>query len=161
MDINSVKRDPTVIEEGTWVDDIPECGDLRLKVRGLNSRRVLSVRARKERSVPKEERDKRGQIKQETAERILSELLHEEILLDWDNITENGEPLLYNLELAAKWCTDENYRGFADAVTWCAQVVDKGYQETKEDLAKNLPSTSSGESDMEEAPTPSGKDTKK
>lgn len=67
MDLKSRKIDPVRQEQGAWVDKIPEWGDLRLKVRGINNsdyqilqESLISERPRLDRlrgSIPKEERE--------------------------------------------------------------------------------------------------------
>lgn len=54
MDIKSLKRDVAASTEGAWVGEIPEMGDLRLRVRGENSPKVAALQARKMRAVPKD-----------------------------------------------------------------------------------------------------------
>ena len=38
MELGEQRVDPKLREEGAWVSDIPEMGDLRLKVRGANNK---------------------------------------------------------------------------------------------------------------------------
>lgn len=130
MDIASLSKDPSALERGVWVDDLPGMGDLRVKVRGLQSDRYLAGRARKERNVPREDKERDGRLKPPAAMRIYLELLFEVILLDWDNLTNNGKPVSYDEKLAKDLCTNPAYRDFQDAVTYAANVVDNGYVDT-------------------------------
>ncbi len=149
MEIKHLTRDPNIVEDGQWIDNIPNFGDARLKVRGLSSKIVLAARAKKERGVPLDGRQADGQLTPEATELIFSDVLHEAVLLDWKNFTDANKALLYSADTAKQWCTDPNFRPFADAVTWAAQVVDRGWQDTKVGLEKNssssLPGKSSGE----------------
>jgi hypothetical protein len=137
MDITSFKRDAAGIDAGQWVGDIPNTGDLRLRVRGFTSPTVVAVRSRKERAVERKDRRRDGGLKPEAAMRVLSETLCEVVLLDWDGITDGGKPVPYSKDLAKKWLSDPNMQPFADAVSWAAMVVDNGEAAKAEEIAGN------------------------
>lgn len=149
MEIKSFKRDSQTIETGMWVDEIPGMKDLRLKVRGLSTPEVASARARKEMAEPRDSRNKSGQLKTDIAMRLFGEVLAEVVLLDWDNVTENGKPLKYDLETAKKWCTEPDFMPFADAVTWAAGRVDQHVDDASETLVGNSNGSSSGKSNTD------------
>lgn len=146
MDIQSLKRDSSAAQAGQWVDDIPGMGDLRLRVRGLTSPTVIALRSRKERRVPRDQRERDGQIKPAVATAIFGEVLHEAVLLEWDGLTDGGKPFPFDADLAKQWLTDPDYAYFADAVTWAAQIVDRGRGGDQEYLEKNSKRSSSGKS---------------
>lgn len=137
MDFNALKRDSAAIAAGVWVSDIPEMGDLRLKVRGLSSPVATALRQRKERAAPKTDRDRAGRLKPEASVRVTAEVLLEVVLIDWDGLTDNGKPVPYSREVAEKLLTDPDFLPFADAVAWAATVVDRGEAEKAEDAAGN------------------------
>lgn len=137
MDIQSLKKDSAAIAEGQWIGEIPNMGDLRLRVRGASSPRVVAVRARKQRAVPRNERLRDGSLTVETTIRIETEVLHEAVLLDWDGLTDSGKPVKYDATLAETWLTNPDYRDFADAVVWASQVADRGVEDDKSKSAKN------------------------
>lgn len=148
MKINKLKRDPQIVEEGRWIKDIPEFGNLRLKVRGLQSIAVINHRAALERAVPRSERRADGSLPPEVGERILGQTLHEVVLLDWDNLEDDDDkPIKYDKATAELYCTDPWYRNFGDAVVWAAQAVDRGFQDEKKDLGKNSKRSSDGKPD--------------
>lgn len=149
MEIKSLKRDSANAEAGQWVSDIPGMGDVRLKVRGFYSPTVIAIRSRKERAVPRDDRERDGSLKPSVAMRIMGETMHEAVLLDWDGFTNEGEPLAFDRALAKDWLTDPDFSAFADAVAWAAQVVDKGLTEDKEARGKPSPKSSSGSSNGE------------
>jgi hypothetical protein len=137
MDIKSLKRDVAASTEGAWVGEIPEMGDLRLRVRGWNSPIVSNLHSQKTLAVPRDKRRMNGApIPSETA-RIVSEVLHEVVLLDWDGLTNDGKPVKFNADLALKWLTDPDYHEFADAVFLASQVVAKGNAQRTDDIAGN------------------------
>lgn len=143
MDLKSLTRDRGEVNAGIWIKDIPNLDDIELKVRGLTSDEALLFKAEKERSAPRSDRLKDGNLKPEASFRIFSQMLAEVILIDWKGIEENGKPLKYSKEKARQIFADKNFLPFHDAVVWAAQVVDFGYDETKEELAGNSKESSS------------------
>lgn len=137
MDIQKIKKDAALITEGQWIGDIPGMGDLRLRVRGASSPRVVAVRARKQRAVPRDERQRDGSLSIETTIRIETEVLHEAVLLEWDGLTDGGEPVKYDADQALEWLTNPDFRDFADAVVWASSVADRGVVDQKEKTTKN------------------------
>lgn len=146
MEIGALKRDAASVEDGMWVDEIPGFGDGRLRVRGLTSMIVITARNRKERKVQRKDKYPDGTIKEEVKRRIMCELLHEVVLLEWDCFTHNGKPVPYDAELAKTWCMDRESEPFADGVTWAASFVDNLTKDEKEALAKNFKRPSDGSS---------------
>lgn len=137
MDIQSIKKDSAAIAEGQWVDNIPGMGDLRLKVRGSSANYVVAVRARKQRNAPNEDRAADGSLSVDATLRIETEVLHEAVLLDWDGLTDGGQPVKFDATLAKDWLTNPDFRDFADAVVWAASVVSRTTKAVKEKAAKN------------------------
>lgn len=137
MDIASLKVDSAVIAEGTWVSDIPEMGDLKLRVRGWSSPKAKHLLSRKLRAVPKKQRGRDGLPLPKVEDQITAEVLHEAVLLDWSGMTDAGKPLPYDPKLAGEWLSNPDYRPFRDAVSWAARAVDNDEAEATEDLAGN------------------------
>ena len=137
MDIQSLKKDVAASTEGQWVSQIPEMGDLRLHVRGENSPKVASLRARKLRAVPKGKRGRDGMPVFAEMMRVTAEVLHEVVLLDWDGLTDGGKPVKFDADLAREWLTNPDFQEFADAVAWASKVVANGDADRTEDIAGN------------------------
>lgn len=137
MDIQSLKKDVAASTEGQWVSDIPEMGQLRLRVRGENSPKVAALRARKLRAVPKDKRGRDGMPIFEEVMRVTTEVLHEAVLLDWDGLTDGGKPVKFSPELAKQWITDPDFQDFADAVAWASKIVANGQADQVEEAAGN------------------------
>lgn len=144
MDIQSLKKDSATIAGGQWIDDIPGMGDLRLRVRGLTSPQVTTLRSALERKAEKKDRNRDGSLKYEANVRIMKQVLHDAVLLEWDGLTDGGKPVLFGKEQAGEWLYNDDYRSFADAVTWAASVVDNGAAEDTELLAGNSQKPSAG-----------------
>lgn len=137
MDIKDLYFDAKRSSEGTWVGDLPEMGDLRLKVRGLRCPEYRNRMERELRRVPRKLRDSTNEVLFDERLRITSKLVHEVLLLDWDGLTNDGKPLKYDPKLAAVWCTDPNYRRFADAVVYAASIADNASADTAQDAVGN------------------------
>ncbi len=137
MELNGIERDPATIEAGQWVTDIPDAGDLELRVRGMSSNYVMSVRNRKERRVPNDQRERDGTLKPDTALLVLGETMHEAILLEWRNLKNGGESIPYSSDMAKTLCTERRYLPFQNYVAWAANYVDRGRKDEQVALEKN------------------------
>lgn len=142
MDIQSLKRDPGIIEAGRWVGDIPGMAGLRVKVRGMKSNAFRETLERLRRSLPRTERHADGTPFTAASIRITGQAVFESVLLDWDGFTRNDEPQPYDKDMALMFCTDPAYELVLDGFVWAANVVDNEQSEADEELAKNSPSPS-------------------
>lgn len=138
MDISNLKRDLTSREEGEWVSDIPNLGEIKLKVRGLNSSTFRTLYAKKEKALPMTERLADGSPTAEANKSIVIDCIAEGVLLDWEGFTSEGKALKFSVDTAKKYLKDPNFELFADAVTWAARVVDNGKAIIKEETEKKL-----------------------
>ncbi|HEV7416043.1 MAG TPA: hypothetical protein VGN98_07785 [Tianweitania sediminis] len=133
MKLSDLKIDPVKVEQGAWVDDIPEMGGLRLRVRGLQNNDFRKMQSRLVEAEPRQNKP-RGRLLPERQEAITGTCLVETVLLDWDGITDEADqPIPYSKEQAKEFLTDPAYRRLRDAVVWAASVVaEDGVQETEE-----------------------------
>lgn len=149
MDINAIKKTDdavSAIKTGQWIGEIPQFGDVRLKVRGMTSELFTQTYSRLSRRVPAADRDRDGSLLPNVASNILGQALHSTILLDWENITDDGNSVEFDKALALRWLTELAYRQFADAVVYAAKVVDNGKVATQKALEKNSRKPSGGKS---------------
>lgn len=137
MDIKDLLFDTQASSEGRWVDNIPDLGDARLRVRGLRSPQYRLALEREMRKVPRKKKDSSGEVLLDERIRITTKLIHEVLLLEWDGFVHNGKPLPYDPKIAALWCTDPKYVRFADAVVFAANVVDNLRVDQEEDAVGN------------------------
>lgn len=142
MELNKVHRDFESIQAGQWVSDIPDMGDLKVRVRGFTSPVVMEVRSRKERNVPRDERERDGSLSVAAAIRVTREVLAEVVLLDINGLTDEGKEV--SVEQAREYLVDPYYEPLADAVAWAARAVDRGMAESKETAAGNSRKRSGG-----------------
>lgn len=137
MKLSEMKVDPQKIEQGDWVDDIQEMAGLRLKVRGAGNADWRKLQSRLLSAVPRNRRVG-GNLDPAEQDRIMSILLRDACLLDWDGLEDDeGKPLPYSKEQAAKLLTDPQYAKFRDAVIWAANVVADQREADTEASAKN------------------------
>lgn len=121
MDLSEHKVDPQKREDGEWVDDIPEMGDLRLLVRGSENkmwRKRFDVLVA---AVPRKK--KMNGLDPEERDRITALLLAETCLLGWENLTIGGDVVPYSKDKAKELLTDPQWVAFRSAVSWAAAMV--------------------------------------
>lgn len=136
MKLGDFAVDPGRIEGGDWVDMIPDCGDLRIRTRGLGNADWRRLQQQKLAALPR--RDRRNGIVPEAIEAINLDCLVETCLLDWANLTgADGAPLPFSKETARKYLADPRYRPLLDACYFAAREVAERRAEEQEDDAKN------------------------
>lgn len=140
MDINEIllsEKAIAEIDDGVWIEDLPEAPGIRLKVRGWSSEKVQSLKSFKERRASRKDRDVSGNLAHAAQIRIIREVVAEAILLDWDGLTEGGKPVPYSKELARKWLTSRTGDKFLGMVSDAATQVDNRLEDVAEELEKN------------------------
>ncbi len=136
MELSEIAVDAGKIEEGVWVDNIPEMGELRLLFRGTSNADYQRMMQRLLAAVPRAKKTG-GRIDPVEIDKIAASCLHATVLLDWDGLKLKGEPLPYSKELAFKLCTEPQYQRFRHAVAWAAGEVDGTNAEAEKEDAGN------------------------
>lgn len=137
MKMSELKIDTAKVEQGDWVDKIPEMQGLRLKVRGSNNKDWRRLQGRLLDAVPRKKRVG-GRLDPDEQDRITSTLLLSACLLDWDGLEgDDGQPLPYSKEKANEFLTDPQYGKFREAVVWAATVVAEQQETEREEDTKN------------------------
>ncbi len=123
---------------GHWVDDIPGLDGIRLKVRSTNYKPFRIATAGLARRSGKKMRTDEGLADFNAS---TGAPLAEHILLDWEGITDGGEPLKYDPKKALAILTADDDHGvgikFRRAVEWAADQVAERLSETSKDAAGN------------------------
>ncbi|WP_210482753.1 hypothetical protein [Microvirga antarctica] len=146
MKLTSLKIDTEKLETGAWVDTIPEMGELRLHVRGLNNADYRRHQAKLLEAVPRAKRVG-GRIDPDEQDRIVSLCLLNTVLLDWDGLTDDDDKALpYSRDMAQTLLVDPAYRRFRDAVIWAAGVVAEDGDLALQDAVGNSSPASAGTS---------------
>lgn len=128
--------DPIKLEEGDWVENIPEWGDLRLKVKGIRNKAWVRMQRILMDAVPKKMKIG-GRIDETEQDKITTSLLLNTCLLDWSGLEDDVTPIPYSKEKASELLNNPRHRNFRDAVIWAATVVAEQGAVVVEDAAKN------------------------
>jgi hypothetical protein len=123
MKLSDIKVDPKLIEQGDWVDDIPELPGIRIKARGANNSDYRLLEAKLVRQIP---RAKRAEgVSPADQDRIAGQLLLETVVLDVDGLTEDdGEtPIKYTRPLGEKLLLDPEFRVFQAGAAYAGAIV--------------------------------------
>lgn len=135
MELNDQKIDLVKLEEGDWVDKIPEADGLRLKVRGAENKAWRRMQDKLINAVPRKRRI--NGLEPEDRDRITAQLLLNTALLDWDGLHMDGQPIPYSKEKAQELLTDPQWVVFRNAVSYAANVVATQRQADIEDDVGN------------------------
>ncbi len=143
MKLNALKVNPAAIEGGEWVADIPECGDLRIRTKGLNNaayeKRFQALVA----AAPRADKPK-GRLTPAAQRRITNICLAETCLLDWEGLTSGGAedaPIPFSREKALELICDPQYEPFRDACIYAAAHVARAGADDAEEREGNSSAT--------------------
>ncbi|WP_173087374.1 hypothetical protein [Devosia sp. 1635] len=138
MKLSAIKTDLAKAEQGVWIDNIPDMGELRLKVRPVGNPDYRRVYGQLVDATPRHL--KRGGIisDQQTKSDISARTLADTVLLDWDGLEgEDGKPLKYDPVLAKQLLLNPEYGALRDAVAWAGNVASEETTGTAEANAGN------------------------
>lgn len=124
MKLGSIKTDLAKVEQGMWIDSIPDMGDLRLKVRPIGNPDYRRVYGQLVESTPRDK--KRGGMVTDfdTRQQIAGRALADTVLLGWEGLEgDDNQPIPYDAATAKKYLLDPEMVAFRDAVTWAATVA--------------------------------------
>ncbi|KQQ13281.1 hypothetical protein ASF53_13990 [Methylobacterium sp. Leaf123] len=137
MKLSSLKVDAVAIEDGEWIGNIPEMGDLEVRVRGLNNAKYRRLQTTLIDAVPRAKRQG-GRLDPDEQDRITASCLNATVLLDWRGLEgEDGQPVAYSKDLATELLTKPEFRRFREAVIWAASQVGEERAAADEDDAGN------------------------
>jgi hypothetical protein len=107
MELSKMKGTPAE-QEGVWF----KWEDAKLKIASINSKRYQRILQDKQ--APYRAQIRRGTLPDETREQLATEAMAEAILLDWENVKENGTEIPYSVAAAKDLLT--KYQRFAALV---------------------------------------------
>lgn len=137
MKLTSMKTDPAKVEAGMWIGDIPDMGDLKLKVRPIGNPDYQRLYGRLVDATPRQHKPG-GVVDFETRQQISARTLAETVLLGWEGLEDDdGKPLPYTADKAKELLSDPNLSAFRDAVAWAGSVARDQSIGNAEDSAKN------------------------
>lgn len=138
MDIGNLSK-KVDLNEGTWIDDIPDMEGVELLVRSTNFKPYKVATAGLARRSGKKLRTDVGIVDFSVT---TGKALAEHILLDWrGDVKENGKPLKYEAKKALSILTADDSFGIGDtwrrAVEWAGDQVAERISETAKEAAGN------------------------
>ena len=123
MKLSGLKTNSAREEQGAWVDNIPDLGDIRLKVRGDQNADARALRAKLFEAVPRSERPN-GRLTPKAADELGTRVMVDTILVDWSGLVDEAdEPIPYSVEKATEILSNPDFRVFRDGVAIAAQRV--------------------------------------
>jgi hypothetical protein len=152
MKLSTIAVDPKAIEDGEWVKDLPEMGDLELKCRGQNSVSWRRLQRRLIDQLPRSLRNHPNGLPVATQDMINNKCLIGAGILDWKNLELDDGVHPYSKELAEKLISDPVFQIFRDACFIATSRVGNAIAEADEALAKNSGNSSDGSSATAETP---------
>ena len=137
MKLSATKVDSALIEQGDWVENIPDLPGIRIKARGTNNADYRILEGKLVREIPRAQRVEG--VSPEDQDRIAGRLLLETVVLDIDGITEDDDvtPIKYTRELGAKLFLDPDYRVWAAGAAYAGSVVAQRRKASAETETKN------------------------
>lgn len=137
MKLSAGKINVAALEQGAWVGNIPDMGELRLKVRGSNNADWRELERKLITALPREKKI-RGLIDVKEQDAITCECLFQTGLVDWDGFEDDeGKPIPYSKELARDICFNPEYMRYRMAVSWACNVVAEEKTSEQDDIVKN------------------------
>jgi hypothetical protein len=134
MKLSSLTVNPTAIEQGDWVGDIPDCGDLRLKVRGIGNDDYRRMYQAKFVALTREQRKPANLAAAQEA--IMAECLSATCLIGIENLEgEGGTPV--TMEDAQTMLLDPKYGPLRSAVFYAANLISQNAVGEQDAAAKN------------------------
>ena len=125
MELAKNRIDTQRAEEGVWVD----MDDARLRIASwMNEGQRAYVTQRMEPYQRTRPGSRAKNIEEEIAEDILIESVARHVLLGWENLTDNGAPLVYSTNKAKELLSDKQLRWFYEFVVAQAQDLDNFIQ---------------------------------
>lgn len=137
MKLSDIKVDSALIEQGDWVENIPDLPGIRIKARGTNNAYYRILEAKLVREIP------RGQRAEGLApadqDRIAGRLLLETVVLDVDGLTEDDgvTPVKYTKEIGAKLLLDPDFRVFQAGAAYAGGIIAQRRKSDEEIETKN------------------------
>lgn len=162
MKLSKARQDHRARENGAWVSEIPwaaiagaaglavpseedlaELKAVAFRVRGLRTMDAQRVRMRETGKLDRKT-FYAGAPDPADDERIASSVLKEAVLLDVAGLEDDdGAPLAFSPELAAKLIDDPDYALIRAGITWAAaSVAELGKEALEDDLGNSVPSSS-------------------
>lgn len=146
MKLSSVAVDPKAVEDGEWVKDLPEMGDLELKARGQNSVAWRTKQRKLLNALPRNLRNHPDGLPMKVQDGINNKCLIEVGIIDWKNLEMDDGVKPFGKELLASLINDPVNQIFRDACFIATARVGTAATDADEELVGNSESSSAGSS---------------
>lgn len=144
MKLSDIAVDSALIEQGDWVNNIPNLPGVRIKARGTNNKDYRLLEGK----LVRELREQRGGggvpaadgLLPDDQDRLVGTLLLETVVLDVDGFTEDAEGKIkipYTRALGEKLLLDPDFRLFRDGAAWAGGVIAQRRKAVQETETKN------------------------
>lgn len=122
-------------DNGAWVGNIPEGGDVRLKVLAIGCATVQAALNAKHEALRAANQGK--ELTSEQLTQALNEVLGETVLQDWEGFTAGGEPIPFDRAKALQWVTTRNGAKFSNLVFRASKMLSDDANAFAETAEKN------------------------
>jgi hypothetical protein len=137
MKLSDVKVDSALIEQGDWVENIPELPGIRIKARGSNNIDYRILEAKLVREIPQSQRV--DGVPPAAMDKIAGRLLLETVVIDVEGFTEADgvTPIKYTRELGEQLLLDPDFRVFQAGAAYAGSIVGRRRKADQEIETKN------------------------
>ena len=132
-DLGKLKVDGDAIENGDWVDDIPDLGDIALLVVGSDSIRYAEAQ---EKHLSQMSVEQKNDLSQTERRAWLANTLAD-CVDDWKNVVIDGEPVDFDRERLREMLLDQDYLRLRNGVAWACQNVGQRVAKDTKDAVGN------------------------
>jgi hypothetical protein len=137
MKLSAIKVDSALIEQGDWVENIPDLPGIRIKARGTNNADYRLLEGKLVREIPRVQRAEG--VAPADQDRIAGRLLLETVVLDVEGLTEDdgATPIRYTKDLGAQLLLDPDFRVFQAGCAYAGSVIAQRQKAAAETETKN------------------------
>ncbi|WP_316172411.1 hypothetical protein [Bradyrhizobium sp. SZCCHNRI2049] len=135
MKLSDIAVNPALIEQGDWVDNLPDMPGIRIKARGMGNADYRKLEAKLIREIPRAQRLEGLAPKDQ--DRILGRLLLETVVLDVEGLEDDNGPMAYSRALGEQLLLDPQFQRFRAAAATAAEIVAQRQKAETEADAKN------------------------
>ena len=137
MKLSAIRINSAMREQGQWIDNIPDLGGVKLKVRGVDNTDARRLRAKLVAEMPPTDKP-RNVLTDEAAERLTVAILSESILMGWQGLeNEDGTPIVFSIPQAAEILANPDFALFRNGVNFAANIIGTEAATAAADTAKN------------------------
>ncbi len=135
--LNSFAVNAEAIEGGEWVEEIPDCGDLKIKTRGLGNSEWKRLNQTLVMALPRTERRNPKGLTPERQREITAKLLAHTCVLDWNLTDDDEKPIACSPASVFEIISNPKLGPLYDACLWAAAHIGDSREDDKKEDAGN------------------------